>query len=185
MVDIGRLIDPPVRVVAGAQDAVAAVARPVEELLAGFLATRSRAISAIDPVLAELTDAIGDLVGAGGKRLRPAFVHWGHRAAGCDPDDAVRYPAAAVELLHTFALLHDDVMDRSAVRRGRPTAHVSLADRHRSGGGRGDAGWFGTSGAILAGDLVYVWADELLHRTPVPVAALQRRAGCSRPSARR
>ena len=90
--------------------------------------------TAIDPALAELTDEIRALVAAGGKRLRPAFVHWGHRATGAEPDEAVLHPAAAVELLHTFALLHDDVMDRSATRRGRPTAHAALADRHRARG---------------------------------------------------
>ena len=81
------------------------------------------------------------------------------------------HPAAAVELLHTFALLHDDVMDRSATRRGHPSAHASLAATHRREARAGDAGWFGTSAAVLAGDLVYVWADELLDRTPLAAAA--------------
>ena len=92
---------------------------------------------AIDPTLGEVTDEIQGLVAAGGKRLRPAFVYWGHRATGADHDEAVLRPAAAVELLHTFALLHDDVMDRSATRRGRPSAHASLAADHRTRGRRG------------------------------------------------
>jgi geranylgeranyl diphosphate synthase, type I len=86
----------------------------------------------------------------------------------------VFHPAAAIELLHTFALLHDDVMDRSATRRGRPTAQVSLSDAHRAAGRNGDAGWFGASAAVLAGDLVYVWADELLDRAPLSPPALNR-----------
>ena len=81
------------------------------------------ATDAIDVLSAE----IDSLTAAGGKRLRPAFVLAGHLAAR----RARRRPAAvdaaaAVELLHTFALLHDDVMDRSELRRGRPAAHRSL-----------------------------------------------------------
>jgi isopentenyl-diphosphate delta-isomerase type 1 len=173
-VELGRAVDPPVSSEGHFADALGVVARPVGELLASFLAARSLAIADIDPLLAEVTDEIRGLVAAGGKRLRPAFVHWGHRATSAEADDAVLYPAAAVELLHTFALLHDDVMDRSAVRRGRPTAHAALRDRHRAEARCGDAGWFGASAAILAGDLVYVWADELLHRTPLPPAARNR-----------
>ena len=78
---------------------------------------------AIDPALAPVTDTIRGLIAAGGKRLRPAFVYWGSRAGGECDEDAVVTVAAAVELLHTFALLHDDVMDRSgdAARTGRRT----------------------------------------------------------------
>jgi geranylgeranyl diphosphate synthase type I len=65
-------------------------------------------------------------------------------------------------------------MDRSAVRRGRPTAHTALRDRHRVEGRSGDAAWFGTSAAVLAGDLVYVWADELLNRAPLSSTRLTR-----------
>ena len=139
-----------------------------------FLSHRALAVAAIDPALSELTDEIRALVAAGGKRLRPAFVQWGHLATGAEPDEAVLHPAAAVELLHTFALLHDDVMDRSATRRGHPSAHASLAATHRREARAGDAGWFGTSAAVLAGDLVYVWADELLDRTPLPPSAVNR-----------
>ena len=172
--ELHRPVDP--AVVAGRRpaDALERVARPVGDLLAGFLSSRALAMADIDPALAALTDEIRALVAAGGKRLRPAFVHWGHRATGAEADEAVLHPAAAVELLHTFALLHDDVMDRSAVRRGRPSAHASLAAGHRRDGRAGDAGWFGTSAAVLAGDLVYVWADELIDRTPLPPRAVNR-----------
>ena len=173
-IELHGLLDPPVVVADAPDDVLAGVARPVEELLTRFLSSRALAVAAIDPALSELTDEIRALVGAGGKRLRPAFVHWGHRATGAEPDDAVLHPAAAVELLHTFALIHDDVMDRSATRRGHPSAHASLAAKHRRAARSGDPGWFGTSAAVLAGDLVYVWADELLDRTPLAPSAVNR-----------
>jgi geranylgeranyl diphosphate synthase type I len=102
---------------------------------------------------------LGDLLGRSAKRLRPAFVHWGHAAAGGTAEDPrVLDLAVAVELLHTFALVHDDVIDRSPARRGGPSVHAGLAG---TAGGDG-AGWFGVSAAIVAGDLAFVWADELL-----------------------
>jgi geranylgeranyl diphosphate synthase type I len=86
----------------------------------------------------------------------------------------VARPAAAIELLHTFALVHDDVMDRSSHRRGRPTTAAALADQHRRSGGGGDSDWFGVSAAILAGDLAFLWADELLDSSGLAPAALAR-----------
>jgi isopentenyl-diphosphate delta-isomerase type 1 len=146
------------------------VADGLERTLTRFLDGVTAEAEAIDPLLGEVTGEVRGLVAAGGKRLRPAFVYWGHRATGADHDDAVFAPAAAVELLHTFALLHDDVMDRSATRRGRPAAHVALAGVH----GGDDAAWFGTSAAILAGDLTYVWADRLFDGADIAPAALAR-----------
>ena len=83
-------------------------------------------------------------------------------------------PPASLELLHTFALIHDDVMDRSAERRGHPTVHRALAEQHARDGLAGDHDWFGMSSAILAGDLVAVWADRLFDSTPLPADAVAR-----------
>jgi len=154
--------------------ALAAVHTPLRTLLDDFLADKAVETNGIDGRLAEVVDEVRSLVAAGGKRLRPAFVWWGHRATGAPPDDAVLRPAAAVELLHTFALLHDDVMDRSATRRGRPSAYAALAARHAAQGRLGDADWFGCSAAILIGDLTYVWADELFDGTELPPDAVAR-----------
>jgi isopentenyl-diphosphate delta-isomerase type 1 len=156
------------------EGALAALRAPLAAVLDGFLAEQADDVDRLHPALAEVTGAVRSLVDAGGKRLRPAFVYWGHRATGAEHDLEVLRPAAAVELLHTFALLHDDVMDRSATRRGRPSAHAALADQHRAAGRLGDSDWFGTSAAILAGDLTYVWADELFDRTHLPAPALAR-----------
>ncbi|MGH9178728.1 MAG: polyprenyl synthetase family protein [Acidimicrobiales bacterium] len=123
----------------------------------------------VDPDLAELLDAIGALVLAGGKRLRPAFCYWAYVAAGGDPDDALVVDAgAALELLHSFALIHDDIMDGSSLRRGRPTVHRRYEGLHAGGGWRGDGRRFGDGMAILAGDLAFVYADLLLAGAPRP-----------------
>ena len=87
------------------------------------------------------------------------------------------HAAAAVEMLHTFALIHDDVMDRSATRRGDPTVQHRMAAELRTTGG---ADWFGISAAILAGDLAFVWADQMFDDVDEHLPAAYRRAARSR-----
>lgn len=150
------------------------VSEPVTALLESFLAGRVADLVKLDPKLEAIGAEVAEFVQASGKRLRPAFVYWGHRATGAPHSEAVYWAAAAVELLHTFALIHDDVMDRSAVRRGRPAVHESLAQVHRDEGLVGHPAWFGVGGAILAGDLAFVWADQLLDDANLDAAALHR-----------
>ena len=117
----------------------------------------------IDPDLRDPMAEIHRLVLSGGKRLRPAFCHWGHVAAGGDPADPIVVDAGcAFELMHAFALFHDDVMDDAASRRGAPTTHTVFAERHAAAGWAGESRRFGEGVAILIGDLAFVYADRLL-----------------------
>lgn len=135
----------------------------IEDLLRGEIDRWGR----LDADLAEPVAAIRDLVMAGGKRLRPAFCQWAYVGAGGDAADPIVVDAgAALELLHTFALVHDDVMDGSAVRRGRRTVHLAFEDRHAVGDWRGEGRRFGEGVAILVGDLAFVYADLLLADAP-------------------
>jgi geranylgeranyl diphosphate synthase type I len=157
-----------------AADPLALVREPVNDLLRTFLGEREQQLVDVDPRLGPVATAIGRLVLAGGKRIRPAFVYWGYRATGAGHTDALWHTAAAIELIQTFALIHDDVMDRSVRRRGQPTVHIELAAHHHAAGMTGDGSWFGVGGAVLAGDLAFVWADELFDATPVDPASLER-----------
>lgn len=154
--------------------ALEAIGEPVTRLLAEYLAGCVRRLEQLDPALVPIGREVDGLVAAGGKRIRPAFVYWGHRATGAPHSDAVYAAAAAVELLHTFALIHDDVMDRSPERRGRPAVHEALAAQHRHEGLDGDSAWFGLGGAILAGDLAFVWSDDLFDSADLPPEVLRR-----------
>ncbi len=118
----------------------------------------------VDPDLVAPVDTLADLVLAGGKRLRPAFCHWGFVGAGGEPDDLrVVEAGAAFELLQAFALIHDDVMDGSATRRGARTAHLEYIGRHAGAQWLGEARRFGEGVAILIGNLAHVLADQLLR----------------------
>ncbi|HEX6656496.1 MAG TPA: polyprenyl synthetase family protein, partial [Ilumatobacter sp.] len=157
-------------------DTVGFIRRKVDRHLANFVARRGDDVAEASDAVQVLHAAIASLSEAGGKRLRPAFVVWGHVAGGGRiGEPAVLHAAAAVELLHTFALLHDDVMDRSIVRRGRPTAHRWLTGEH--GQHLRDPAWFGVCGAILAGDLAHVWADAMFDR--IDDEPIDRRSACA------
>ena len=128
---------------------------------------------AVDPDLATPIGALRDLVAAGGKRLRPAFCHWAFVGAGGDPDDPVVVDAgASLELLHTFALVHDDVMDGSDQRRGRPAVHRAFVDDHRARGWHADPRRTGEGAAVLVGDFAFVYADQLLGPVSAPARAI-------------
>jgi geranylgeranyl diphosphate synthase type I len=145
----------------------------VEARLAELLAAERERWTAVDPDAADLFTALDGLVLAPAKRLRPTFCYWGFVAAGGDEDDDRPIEAgAALELLHAFALLHDDVMDGSERRRGQTACHVEQAGRHDAAGWSGDSRRFGDGAAILAGDLAYVYADELMRSAPDPARAV-------------
>ena len=118
-------------------------------------------LEAVSEDLAPLADALVQLL-AGGKRLRPAFCYWGHRAAGGADGEAIVNAAAALELFQACAIVHDDVMDGSDTRRGQPAAHRRFAALHRSRDWHGDPEAFGEGAAILLGDLCLSWSDEML-----------------------
>ncbi len=122
-----------------------------------------------------LIAGLEDFVLGGGKRLRPAFAYWGWRAVATrDPDPAVLLLFSALELLHASALVHDDVIDESSTRRGKPTAHKHFAALHRERNWRGSPDQFGISAAILAGDLAQAWADDIVYRAELAPDAQRR-----------
>lgn len=133
----------------------------IDRTLDAFLARVRGEMGAVAPDALLPIDEVIRLVHAGGKRLRPAFCYWGFRAAGGADGEPIERAAAALELLHTMALIHDDVMDQSPERRGVPASGLHLADQARRRGSS-DPGHAGLSLALLSGDLAAVLADRLL-----------------------
>lgn len=143
-----------------------------------FISERSAELVTIAPELSVVTDVARDFL-VGGKRFRALFCYWGWQAAtgtissGFDPlaDDEVSadlpgivLAASALEIFHAAALVHDDIMDNSDTRRGSPAAHKRFEAAHRAGSWSGAAESFGTSSALLLGDLLLGWSDELFDR---------------------
>lgn len=152
---------------------IARLRRRVQDEIDLELDRQREVLAELGPDVRPLVDAVASLL-AGGKRLRAAFCHVGYLCAGGRADDAALRAAVAMEFFQAAALLHDDVMDGSDVRRGAPTAHIALADLHRRLRYSGDAARFGEAGAILAGDLCLVWSEEIFATSRLPEAEYMR-----------
>ncbi|MFD7924271.1 polyprenyl synthetase family protein [Streptomyces sp. NPDC059740] len=143
----------------------------IEEALTDFLDARMRTLGQAPHH--QLVRCVREFVTRGGKRLRPVLSVLGWQAAQPrrDMPMPVLKTAAALELFHAFALIHDDVMDDSAMRRGHPSVHRTMALHHAAAGGPAP-GRVGIGAAILAGDLALAWSDELLHTAGLRPAQL-------------
>lgn len=160
-----------------AAPSAAELAAAVTDQLREYLRGRRRDAAYIGTDYAELTAALEEFVVRGGKRLRPLFAYWGWRAVappGDVADPGVLRLCGALELLHACALVHDDVIDASATRRGHPTIHRLFADNHRARNWHGSSEQFGLSAAILLGDLSLVWADDVVATADLPLDARRR-----------
>ncbi|MDQ6617076.1 MAG: polyprenyl synthetase family protein [Actinomycetota bacterium] len=146
---------------------MAEIGTRIDARLSALLGADLERWSAVDPDLVPPLDSLHRVLLNGGKRLRPVFCHWAFVGLGGDPDDPrVVDAGAALELLHIFALIHDDVMDASALRHGAETIHTQFARMHQQAQWRGEHRRFGEGVAILVGDLAFVYSDMLLRGAP-------------------
>ncbi|MBS43179.1 MAG: polyprenyl synthetase [Nocardioides sp.] len=144
----------------------------VSAALTAFLDERAVDLAPLGDDAARLLEEVRAGVD-GGKRFRALFCAWGYRAVEPEPIDpqALARAGAALEMLHASALVHDDLMDGSDTRRGRPATHRGFEARHRAEGWPGDtsrAEQYGAAAAILAGDLMLSWSDQLLRTCGLP-----------------
>jgi polyprenyl synthetase len=111
---------------------------------------------------------------AGGKRLRPAFCYWGYAAAAEIPENpaALIRAAASLDVLHASLVVHDDLIDRSDVRRGHPSAHRQYETIHAQACGGGSSEEFGAAAAVLLGDALLAWSSEMFESSGLPTDAL-------------
>lgn len=155
----------------------AAFRADVTEVLDAFLDEQTRTLRPLGDDAGRLLEAARTAV-SGGKRFRAAFCYWGYRAIAPEPAGregrlALVRACAALELLHASALVHDDLMDASDTRRGHPATHRAFEGEHRGAGWTGDPEQYGMAAAILLGDLLLGWADELLRRCGLPEAGVE------------
>lgn len=152
-------------------DVPAAVGRELERLLG----ERVAGAAALDGVFAaDVAAPVARFTLGGGRRMRSRFLWWAMRACGGAEREtpAALRTAAALELIQTCALVHDDVMDGSSRRRGGPSFHARLVARYPGTASPGTAAApFATSAAVLAGDLALAWADDIVAATDFGDAA--------------
>ncbi|MEW2303117.1 polyprenyl synthetase family protein [Streptomyces sp. NPDC006655] len=142
------------------EDVPGAVGRELRELLADRLA----GCHGLDPVFArDVAERTAGFTRRGGRRIRPRLLWWSLRACGGGDPAQVRVAlrtAAALELLQTCALVHDDLMDQAATRRGAPALHADVTEQYAGTAPGPAARRLGASTAVLAGDLALAWADD-------------------------
>lgn len=145
--------------------------------ITAFLTEQSAVLDSMGPELVPVHLMASQML-CGGKRMRPAFCVWGYVAAAGMPNDFELKPllaaAGSLDVLHVSALVHDDLMDSSDLRRGRPAAHRQFEALHANAGWLGDSAAFGKAGAILLGDLLVMWSAQMLHGAGVEQSALER-----------
>ena len=132
----------------------------VDARLSAFLDRTQRSLEDISPIARDLMEPLRVFT-EGGKRVRAVLLWWGYELAGGRDTGAIAAAAGSVELLHAAALMHDDIIDASETRRGRPAVHARFRDRHRTAAMTGDPDLYGTSAGIIAGDLCLALSEEL------------------------
>ncbi len=151
----------------------------IEEELKSYKARLDPKIEAyFDNVLKEaakeddlVSEALGharDIVLAGGKRLRSAFMYYGYLGAGGTEEEKILETSVSVELIHAFLLVHDDIIDRDDIRHGVPTLHRRYADFGKRFFPDKDVEHFGNSIAIIMGDMLYAFGNDILFRSDFP-----------------
>ena len=167
----------------------------VQQALESFFAQRRRELDSIGEPVVQAIEYLERFVLDGGKRIRPLYLWAGFWAAaaqndaaaardgskndstqndGTEDHAAVIRAAAALELIQACALIHDDILDASETRRGKPAVHRQIAHTHGDLDLEGDSSHFGVSIAILLGDMALAWADDLFHGSGISPQALLR-----------
>lgn len=143
-----------------------AIRDAIKDELTQYLAEQRDYLTSIASELTPVCDALEDYLLEGGKRLRPLFAYAGFLAAGVSrPSQNDIRAMASLELLQACALIHDDLMDGSDTRRGKPAIHRRFENLHRENSMAGLAQQFGEASAVLLGDLALVWSDHMLHNS--------------------
>ena len=147
-------------------------------MLTEYFDGRQARVGEIGADFASAIEVLREFVLGGGKRIRPTFAWWGWRGAGGAEDgpdgEAALRALSSLELLQASALIHDDLMDSSTVRRGSPTVHVRFAEEHARLGWHGAAEQFGLAAAVLLGDVALAWTDDMFYTSGVGVEAIAR-----------
>jgi geranylgeranyl diphosphate synthase type I len=159
-------------VVNDAQGTLSGLRDAIQNELSSYLTLQREYLSSIGSELIPVCDALESFLLDGGKRLRPLFAYAGYLGTGSTPTKEDIRAFTSLELLQACALIHDDLMDKSDTRRGKPAIHRHFENLHQSQAMNGLSQQFGEAAAVLLGDLALVWSDHMLHTSGVSSEAL-------------
>ena len=140
----------------------------VDRKLAEYFAKRIKEAKEIDSLAVQAVKNIRDLMLAGGKRLRAAFMYWGYKAAGGKDDDKIIEASMSIELTNIFLLIHDDIIDRDDFRHGVKTMRKRYEEIARIFYKKTDPVHFGDSMALVIGDMAAAAGNEIIFNSRFP-----------------
>lgn len=121
-----------------------------------------------DLLVKEALQHVRQITLSGGKRLRPACMFYGYLAGGGTEEEKLLETAVAIELMHTFLLIHDDIIDRDGLRHGEQTLHRRYAEIGQKAFPERDCEHFGNSVALIVGDFLFALGNDIIFRAPFP-----------------
>lgn len=121
-----------------------------------------------DELIAEALEHTKEIALAGGKRIRGALLYWAYFGVGGKEKKKILKAAVAIELIHLFLLVHDDIIDRGDLRHGKETLHKMLEKKYRKNISVEEAQHFGQSIAIILGDMLYAIANKIILEAGFP-----------------
>ena len=143
-----------------------------------FFAEVKKGADVNDPFIREAIDHMEDIVVSGGKRLRAALMYYSYLASGGTNREAILKASVSVELIHAFLLVHDDIIDRDALRHGVETLHTRYTKKARKYFPEKDEEHFGNSIALILGDMLYAFGNDVIFRADFPKEAIFRALSC-------
>ena len=129
-----------------------------------FLDLKIKESKEFNPVIVKNLEYIAELLKAGGKRFRPAMAYFGYKLIDDTENPKIWSIGFALELFHCFALIHDDIIDKSLVRRNSPTIEALYQSEFQITHPNIDFKHYAMSAAILGGDLAFVLANQIMAK---------------------
>ncbi len=137
----------------------------VDKKLAEYFTEKIKEAKKVSPLAVQAVKNIRDMVLAGGKRVRAAFMYWGYKAAGGKEVDKIVEASMSIELTHIFLLIHDDIIDRDDFRHGIKSIHKRYESLARRFYKKVDAEHFGHSMGMIVGDMAAALGNEIIFNS--------------------
>lgn len=137
----------------------------LDPLIEDFFDTAIRDMEEEDDLVAEALGHVRTIVLSGGKRLRSAFMYYGYLGAGGTEEEKILHTSMSIELIHSFLLIHDDIIDRDDLRHGVATLHKRYSDFGRRFFPEKDVVHFGNAIALVMGDMLYAYGNDIIFRS--------------------
>lgn len=143
-----------------------------EPVLREYFDEKMRQAGEIDSIAEEAVDMIRDYTMSGGKRIRPAVLYYGYLAVGGEDGEKIMKASMSMELLHSFLLIHDDIIDKDASRHGTATIHERYKKIGQKYNLAKNGDHFGNSMAIISGDMAASMACDILFNADFPAETI-------------